>query len=233
MPYRRLPNTDHARIRALKMAIEKAKKSDYFEMVISAPLVKEAEEVFLRFEALLKNHKEAYEIQVKANRSFQIKVQNMRTYLSHFVQVLYMCVCRSEISSDHLKLYGLENEKMLLPDCSTNEQLLKWGSKIIDGEKKRLTLGGVPIYNPSIAKVNVMFSLFSDGYRTQKMHQKATARLLNNIVEYRKVVDKVIFDIWEEVESYHLSLPLTDRYEKNRQYGVVYYYRKGEKEPVK
>jgi len=73
-----------------------------------------------------------------------------------------------------------------------------------------------------------MFSLFKDGYQTQKLHQKATTRVLNEVAEYREIVDRVIFDVWEEVEKYNINLPVEQRLNRNRQYGVVYYYRKGE-----
>ncbi len=73
-----------------------------------------------------------------------------------------------------------------------------------------------------------MFSLFEEGYQTQKIHQKATLRLQNQVTEAREKVDKVIFDIWEQVERKNKDLPLNKRLERNREYGVVYYYRKGE-----
>jgi hypothetical protein len=38
----------------------------------------------------------------------------------------------------------------------------------------------------------------------------------------------VILEIWEEVEKYNADLDVELRLHKNRQYGVVYYYRKGE-----
>ena len=73
-----------------------------------------------------------------------------------------------------------------------------------------------------------MYTLFKEGYQTQKLHQKATARMLDEVAEYREEVDKVIFSIWEEVEKKNMELPPEHRLERNREYGIVYYYRKGE-----
>ena len=117
---------------------------------------------------------------------------------------------------------------MVVPDLISNEQLLEWGQKIIEGEQRRTAQGGVPIYNPSIAKVNVMFTLFKEGYQTQKLHQKATARVLQEVADYRKKVDEIILEIWEEVEKHNTSLSPEERLTQNREYGIVYYYRKGE-----
>jgi hypothetical protein len=74
----------------------------------------------------------------------------------------------------------------------------------------------------------VMYTLFKEGYQTQQLHQKATARTLNEVAVYRNEVDAIILDIWEEVEQFHAGLPPNERLQKNREYGLIYYYRKGE-----
>lgn len=229
MPYRRLPNTDTARIKALRTAVEKAADTDFQKLSVSPHVMTEANRILIHFERLCARYQQMYDTQVKANKSFMVKVKNARMYLSHLVQVLYMCVLRTEIKEEHLSLYHLEDHHMIVPDLTSNEQLLEWGQKIIDGENARIAQGGVPIYNPSVAKVKVMYSLFKDAYQTQKLHQKATTRVQDEVVEYRKIVDQVIFDIWEEVEKCNLDLPVAERLDINRQYGVVYYYRKGER----
>ena len=228
MPYRRLPNTDSARIRALRSAVEKAVDTDFQKLSFSTGILEEARGVLTHFEHLSTRYKQLYETQVKAGKSFAGKMRNARMYISHFIQILYMCVMRSEIKEEQLALYGLKEYNLIVPDLTSNEQLLEWGEKIINGEHQRTSQGGVPIYNPSIAKVNVMFTLFKEGYQTQKLHQKATVRILEEVAAYREKVDRIILQIWEEVEKYNIDLPLEERLTKNREYGIIYYYRKGE-----
>ncbi|WP_436415207.1 hypothetical protein [Petrimonas sp.] len=228
MPYRRLPNTDISRIKALKAAIEKSSRTDFQEVAVSMKTLSHAHKIVDKFEQLCNKYQLTFDTQVKANIAFQSKVKNVRMYLSHFIQVLYMCVARSEIKTEHLALYGLEDSNFVVPELNSNEQLLQWGEKIINGENKRVSQGGVPIYNPGIAKVNVMYILFKESYQTQQIHQKATTRVLNEVSEYRTEVDKTIFDIWEEVEKYNAEFPANERLDKNREYGLIYYYRKGE-----
>lgn len=228
MPYRRLPNTDNARIKAMKTAVEKAEDTDFQDLSISPNVLSETKSVLHHFEHLCLRYQQMYDTQVKANKSFLAKVKNARMYISHFVQVLYLSVLRAEIKEEHLDQYGLEGSTMVVPELTTNEQLLEWGQKIIDGENARISQGGVPIYNPSVAKVKVMYSLFKDSYQTQKLHQKATTRVMNEVANYREIVDKVIYDIWEEVETCNADLPPEQRLARNRQYGIIYYYRKGE-----
>ncbi len=228
MPYRRLPNTDAARIKALKTAIEKAENTDFKELQITTTTLSESKTTLNQFEILCSRYRRMHDIQVKANKTFQGKVKNARMYISHFVQVLYMCMVRAEIKESQLEYYNLQNLNMVVPDLTSNELILEWGKKIIEGENQRISKGGVPIYNPSIAKVNVMFSLFKEGYQTQKLHQKSTLRVMDDVSAYREKVDKVIFDIWEEVEKNSLEMPTEKRLDRNKEYGIVYYYRKGE-----
>lgn len=228
MPYRRLPNTDNARIKALSTVIDKVAETDYQQLPLSPAHITEAQQVLAKLERLSARYQQMYTVQVKANKQFIMKVKNVRMYLSHFVQVLYFSVMRAEIKEDQLSCYGLEGEKLVVPDLSTHEQILSWGEKIIEGENNRISRGGVPIYNPSIAKVKVMFALFSEAYQNQLLYKKATTRVLGEIAEFRETADNLICRIWDEVEKSHQDFPAEKRLELNRRYGIVYYYRKGE-----
>lgn len=228
MPYRRLPNTDISRIKALKTAIEKSSSIDFKNVALNTKTLADARTIVEKFERLTLKYQRTFDTQVKANISFQAKVKSARLYISHFVQVLNMCVIRSEIKTNQLELYGLQELDLILPDLSSNDMMLEWGEKIINGERERILQGGVPIYNPSIAKVNVMFSQFKEGYKTQKIHQNATNRIQEEISDFREVVDKVILNIWDEVEEYNSSFEQNKRIDKNKEYGIIYYYRKGE-----
>lgn len=228
MPYRRLPNTDITRIKSLKTATEKASSSDFQEVAISMKNLSDARVMLQKFERLCQKYQQAFDTQVKANIIFQTKAKNAKMYLSHFVQVLYMSIDRSEIKKEHLAYYDLHLHEGIVPDMLSNEQILEWGEKIINGENKRVSLGGVPIYNPSIAKVKVMFTLFKEGFQNQQLHVKSTERIHSEVVELRKDVDSLILSIWNEVEKFHTDFPLEKRLELNRQYGLIYYYRKGE-----
>ncbi len=226
MPYRRLPNTDISRIKALKTAIEKSANLDYNDVALEMKTLSEAKRIVSKFERLTLKYQQTFDIQVRTNITFQDKVRNARLYISHFIQVLYMCVQRSEIKKNQLEYYNLHNLNMLQPELNSNEQILEWGNNIINGEGNRIRQGGVPLYNPSIAKVNVMFSLFKDGYQTQKIHQNATNKIQEEVSEFRSEVDIVIAKIWDEVEKYNSKYESQEKIEKNKEYGLIYYYRK-------
>lgn len=212
----------------MKTAIDKATDTDFQEVAFSMKTLIDAKRVLARFEKKHHLYKETYAVQVRANKAFQKKMRTARMYLSHFIQVLYMCIIRNEIKEEQLALYGLENKNMLVPDLLTSEALLFWGEKIVKGEAQRIANGGVPVYNPSIAKVKVMFSMFKDGYSAQQLHRKATERTLNEVAKEREHIDEIILNVWEEVEDHHMDLSPEIKLQKNREYGIIYYHRKGE-----
>ncbi len=230
MPYRRLPNTDIARIRALRKAIEKTINTGFQDLAVSLSVIERARNAVGLFDKLRSQYQQTFDIQVTANKTFQKKVKSARMYISHFIQVLYMSVIRAEIKQDSLEMYGLQDMDFIVPDLSSNEQILEWGSKIIDGENARIAKGGVPISNPRITKVNVMFSIFKKSYQTQQQYKNATDRVVNEISEYRKKVDEIILQIWDEVEKFNSKYPLNQRLDYNKEYGIIYYNRKSEKE---
>jgi len=102
-------------------------------------------------------------------------VKMARLYISHFIQVLNLAVIRNEIRALQKELYGLNVQENALPDLSSETALADWGRKVIEGERKRMGQGGIPIYNPTIAKVKVHYDIFMESYEKQKNLQVATA----------------------------------------------------------
>lgn len=61
--------------------------------------------------------------------------------------------------------------------------------------------GGIPIYNPTIAKVKVHYDIFMEGYEKQKSLQSLTNRSLEQLASMRVQADRLILDIWNQVEA--------------------------------
>lgn len=231
MPYRRLPNTDNARIKALKTAIEK-NKSLYGQETILLD-IKNLEHILRTFETAHELYKVSLEVQTTANRKLQKLVKNAKLYISHFIQVLNFCVIRNEIKKDLKTLYGLDPDNFTVPDLVSNEMLLKWGESIIKGEQSRINQGGTPIYNPTIARVNVAFSLFKDAYISQKTYQSNTTRQLEALSLQRDDIDKTLCALWNQIEAYFADRSHDERLQRCKEFGVVYYLRKNERERKK
>lgn len=227
MPYRRLPNTDNARIRALRIAIDQSNASIKTFITLN---LRELESILRNFVNAQKLYRDSLNRQASENIKFQKYVKNARLYISHFIQVLNFCIIRGEMKKDQKSHYMIALDNYTVPDLSSNDAILTWGENIIKGEQQRLSRGGAPIYNPTIARVNVAFSLFKDAYVAQKTYQTTTTRQLEALAIQREDIDKLLCTIWDQVEAEFANLPSSERIEKCKQYGVVYYLRKGERE---
>ena len=223
MPYRRLPNTDQARLRALQTAIMLGQKRDPEELAFSAKSLNRLRAFYTNFETTLIHHKLARTQQEKSSNAYLETVRKARIYLSHFIQVLNFAIQRGDMKSSVREFYGFNDKKS--PSLIMDSEVLEWGKKIIEGEHKRVNHGGNPLYNPSIALVKVKFDQFLDAYHFQKTLQSNTARWTIKVADLRKEADEIILDIWNEVEEHFSELSDDLKREKAGEYGLTYVYR--------
>lgn len=235
MPYRRLPNTDAARIRALKAALKKGQHQEIDTIAFPFALKQKIEFFLPKLEVAISNSKMAREKQFDNSQKFSEYTKKARLYISHFIQVLNFCIARGELKSSARKFYGLDENDSKVPTLLTEQDLLQWGEKIITGEQGRLSNGGGnPIYCPSIALVKVNYENFKENYTRQKQFQNNSARESNNVAQYRDEADALILDIWNEVERYFENVK--DEEEKRymcEEYGLIYVFRRGEKDRIR
>ena len=193
----------------------------------------QAKVVLPRFVAAVKQFRFHYDEMAKCNSQFQPLGKMARLYISHFIQVLNMTVQRNEIKAEYKALYDLQPDDFTLPDLSTEQAVTEWGERIIKGENERLARrGGTPIYNPTIAKVKVHYDIFTEARYSRDRYKKQMQRSLEKLNEHRAEVDAILLDIWNQVESFYSNLPLEQRLDMCRQYGIIYYYRKNEKQQL-
>lgn len=230
MPYRRLPNTDQSRLRALRTAIEKEDELGFNNQIITYKTILEAKNFLSHFEKQQFLYQQTLDNQINSNKRYQQIIHNARLYISHFIQVFNLSVIRGDIKKEHKLLYGLDPEIHNVPDLSTESALLQWGKAIVEGENERIRNGGLPIYNPAIAKVKVHYEVFKEYKSTQKLHQNITARQWEELVNLREKGDSIILEIWNQVEGNYKDLDPYNRLQRCKVYGIIYYYRKGEKE---
>ncbi|MBR1631505.1 MAG: hypothetical protein IJ680_06570, partial [Paludibacteraceae bacterium] len=206
MPYRRLPNTDQARLKALQTAIKKADENGFSEKAISFATLNEARSFLAHFEKQMMQYQQIVDKKVNANKHYRQIAANAHMYVSHFIQVLNLAVIRGEIKREQKSLYHLSPHSNRLPDISNDRDLLKWGKNIIEGENERLKQGGMPIYNPTIQKVKVHYDIFREYQSTQELYKSNTNRNWTELDRLRQRADKIILDIWNQVEEYYKDL---------------------------
>lgn len=229
MPYRRLPNTDQARLRAINTAILMGQKKSVDDLAFSAGTLNRLRTFFPGFETNLIHHKLARSQQDKNSRAYLETAKKARIYLSHFIQILNFSIQRGDMKSEVRNYYGMVGDKKS-PSLILESELLEWGKKMIEGEHQRVLHGGNPLYNPSIAVVKVKFDQFVDAYHFQKTLQSNTVRWTQKVAGMRAEADEIILDIWNEVEEYFSAYPEEIKRNRAAEYGVVYVFRPMEKQ---
>lgn len=228
MPYRRLPNTDQARIKAIEMALEQGKRTALSELAFSAQTLEKIQMLYPRFWSAVRQLQAAKQIQFDRANDYGNIFKKAKLYLSHFVQVLNFAIIREEMKPEVREFYGLDVESGKVPPLNLEKDVLTWGEHIISGEQKRCMHGGSAIYSPSIALVKVHFENFKDAFHHQKILQNNTNRASLKVQEAREEADAIIQHLWNEVEEKFDLLPTDMKREKAQAYGVVYVYRKSE-----
>lgn len=233
MPYRRLPNTDSARMRALRAICEQKSIKDGLGLPFSNKTLNEVQNFIPLFENALSEYKQAILSQTSKSKKYQNLVKNARMYISHFIQVLNLACIRNEIKPEKKLLYKLLPDNNSIPDLSTEMLLIEWGKNIIEGESERTRGGGAPIYNPAIAKVSVHYDLFKEAYQSKKIAQKNGQRFLESLQIMRDKADAIILDLWNQIEKSFSPFGVEEMQRLSREYGIIYYLRRKERQALK
>jgi hypothetical protein len=228
MPYRRLPNTDTARIKAMRIALEKGKDNPPQKLAFSSRTVVRLEKFFPLFEHNIKLYRQSVSSQNKKSKDYNEILKKARIYLTHFIRVMNMAIVRGELPAETRVYYGLTINESTVPSLNTENELVSWGRRVIEGEEFRIRKGGSPINNPSIAVVKVRFEKFFEALTYNNTLVKKTSEYTEKNETLRKEADEIILQVWNEVESTHSKLPEEKRKSLNEEYGLVYFYRKNE-----
>lgn len=228
MPYRRLPNTDAARVKAMKTALQKAKDLPPNKLAYSSKTIVRLQRFLPLFENNLQLYRQTMTAHNKKSRDYYEILKKARMYLTHFIRVMNMAIFRGELSAETRAFYGLATDDTTVPPLNSETELLTWGRRIIEGEEFRIRKGGSPITNPTIAVVKVRFEKFIEAWTYHNTLAKRTLDYLEKNNTLRKEADEIILQLWNEVETTNSTLPETDRLSRCEDYGLVYFYRKNE-----
>jgi len=226
MPYRRLPNTDNARLKALKKALEMAETLQPNDLAFNYQLIPQLKSIIASFEQMFHQQKQAIAIQSAKSKELAVYAKKAKMYISHFFQVLNMAILRGEMPIAARKFYGLKEDENKIPNLLTDKDIVYWGEQLLKGERERLAkMGGNPMTNPTAAVVRVRYEQFLEALHQQKIYQKSTRYATEKIAELRNEVDELILKIWNEVENFYSYLPENERRSVCSKYGIVYVWR--------
>jgi hypothetical protein len=233
MPYRRLPNTDTARIRALRTALEKGKELPPHKLAFSSKTVVRLEKFLPQYENNIQQYRQVLSSKNKKSKDYNDFLKKARIYLTHFIRVMNMAVFRGDLPVETRAFYGLATDDSTVPSLFSENELISWGKRIIEGEEFRIRKGGSPITNPTIAVVKVRFENFIESWNYHNSLAKKTLTFTEKNNNLRKEADEIILQLWNEIESTHSTLPEDRRKSDCENYGLVYFYRKSELDKLK
>lgn len=199
-----------------------------FKLAFSPNSYRKVQSVLPMFENAISEHRNSLNIQTEKNKEYQKRLKKVRLYISHFIQVVNMAISRGDLSPETLQYFGLEEEEKKMPTLSTEEEVISWGQKLIDGEQRRRLKGLSPITNPTIAVLKVHYDKFMEYHNYQKSLKNRSQRAQELLTNKRSQVDTVIQQVWNEVENTFNDLPEEMKREKASEYGLVYVFRKNE-----
>ncbi|MBR2302132.1 MAG: hypothetical protein IKA41_09350 [Bacteroidaceae bacterium] len=222
-----MPKTDQARIRTLQQAINSSVQNGIYTNVLSYNTYYKAKNFLEKFSKEVDIYKKCIieQSSKRGNEKFESALKRARMYVSHFIQVLSMSIVREEIPRSKRPYYGLPEDEDTIPNLFSESAVLEWGAKIIEGESRRQREGGVPIYNPTMARVKVIYDLYKEMYDRQQYLRTRTAAALKNIAEMRDEGDEIIYDVWSEIENAFAEFSPEEKIRKCAEYGVIYYTR--------
>ena len=228
MSAKKLPETDEEKIDILRAAEAQEEINEAWDKILSILELQELRVFTTTYERAYFSLNQAIIEKDKAKNQYDDLFKNAQLYISHFIQVLFLTVIRNEIRAESLVLYGFPENNPVLPDLSTEETVLKWGENLIRGESERTSRTGIPLYNPAIAKVKVHYELFKESIYSLAIHEKNLSRLQNNMEEFRKKANELIWDIWTKVEERYSRTSPDEQAMRFKAYKMQYYYRRGE-----
>ena len=233
MPYRRLPTTDKARLRALEAALETASENDLENLAFSQPILEELKLVKMNFENALKQYEADARLQTKKSTHYKAAFEKAYLYVSHFIQVIYMNIERGELKKEVLQHYELNDLDGKIPPLKREKDLIEWGNRLIAGEQNRKQNGGSPIYNPSIALVKVNVENFREVAIYQNTLKKNTVRTYEKLKEQRNITNEFISRMWNEIEENVDGDSAKHKRQLAQEYGLVYIFRRKEKKKLR
>ncbi len=228
MPYRRLPNTDVARLRAIEAGLDLGKKTALRQLAFSQQTLENLQTFYPHFLGAIRQLNVSRQNQFDRSKQYGEVFRKAKLYVSHFLQVVNFAILRGEMKPEVLEFYGLKANSKATPPLNLESHVLTWGERVIEGEQKRVKQGGSPIYSPSIALVKVHYEEFKEACRHQKTLQNITNRASMKVAELREQADELIQTMWNEVEKSLMHLSDDEKRFKASEYGIVYVYRSSE-----
>lgn len=129
MPYRRLPKTDAARLKALKTVLDCNDIYTVRNRVVDWQVLNRCRPAYDRLYTACEQYKVCMAVQKRKTGQMEKLQHNAAMFVSHFIQVLFLAMERGEIKPRCKRLYGLGEADTAVPCLKSAESVLEWGRR--------------------------------------------------------------------------------------------------------
>ena len=130
MPYRRLPNTDQARLRAMEACLEKGKTIPIRELAFSQQNLERLQTFYPKFSNAIKQLLVSKRKSVQAGQRLRRSSKKSKTlHFPTFLQVLNFGIMREEIKPEVREYYGMDIDSRAIPLLNLESHILEMGGK--------------------------------------------------------------------------------------------------------
>lgn len=143
-------------------------------------------------------------------------------YVSHFIQVFNFGVARGVYPADDRSFYSLDVANGFVPELRSEDDILLWSNRIVNGDAARVAAGGAAMSNPTAAEVHTKLTAFGSLRMPHSTASDAYDAALETLDALNPEADKVIKKVWDEVETFYNEEDPSSMRENARKWGVVY-----------
>ena len=229
MPFRRLPDTDATRTQALTAASQKNATVAPADSLISAGTAASLATFLPQWEKETADRSNALAAQTASTAVLDGIGARLRMTVSHFFQVYQLAIARGVFSPSGRASYELSVNEETVPALTTEADLLLWADRIVKGEARRLAnLAEPAMAMPAASEVENLLLSYQTELASQTTAKDALDGEQQDITNLRPVADRIIRDIWDEVEFALRRLDPPSLRRRAREWGVFYALRPGE-----
>ena len=229
MPFRQLPASDPTRTQALDGALKKWQNTTGAARLITAATGTALETLQPQWEKEVAERADASGQQSASTLAVTQAADKLRMLISHFIQVYQFGIARGDFAAAGRAVYELSVNEETVPNLDTEAALVLWAGRIVKGDPRRVTqFSEAPMAMPAATAVAAAL----EAYHAKQAAQTAAKDQLEaeqaDVIALRTEADKLIRDVWDEVEFALRQMEPPTLRRRAREWGVVYAQRPGE-----
>lgn len=136
MPYRRLPNTDVARLRAIEAGLELGKRTALKKLAFSQQTLEKLQIFYPHFLGAIRQLNISKQNQFDRSKEYSEIFRKAKLYLSHFLQVVNFAIARGEMKPEVIEFYGLKMNSKATPPLNLEAHILAAGENALLKENR-------------------------------------------------------------------------------------------------